>query len=667
MDGWLAGRELGERKLLSFPHPPPFSIRSPTSFSTRPTLFAPRRARGELPDRQQTRRTTPWRRRSSSCAMRRRSHGSRAWASDTRSAICWARAASRRSSLPPGRAARRAASSSSLALKVIEKSTLDEDEEAAEALVQEVTALRHAFAAAGRAVPKVHEVLDASETVYVVMDQIAGCELFELLEQGPMNEPSARRLVAQLLSALTALHRHHVIHRDVKPENLMVDHVDDPRRCRLVLIDFGYAALAPRADAALTLVLPEYAAPEVLSWLDGDGTPTRPRYAERRRDRVRPPQRRAAYDFPEEGLESFVRDAAEVGAGGVSPADAHERREMAAAVAFVKACMQLDPRRALRAQGPRPQVAAPRAATRRAWRSAWADDEGGARAARRGLQRHLRRRRAQARHAPVWPPRRPRRQADRPRPAAAVDADAAGAGGRRRRVEPERGLALAGGRGRRRRGRRAVAASPPPPPVAPSASRRSPDRRQRGALASASVPGCSRRARRSWRSRRTARRRSGSSGCRTSAWLPQRPRERLLRRPAAGRGRRDGGGAARRRSRRRAGRLLAPPLSSRQLPGSLHQGRAEVPAARDGGVSRRRAGMRGGSAIDSLGYRGAGDHGGAPLDPTAAVPLGHARGRPCPALRACAADLPHARRVARRASPQHDEYEQRTASVVCVS
>ena len=81
------------------------------------------------------------------------------------------------------RKGQKASGAAAVALKVIEKSTLDEDEEAAEALVQEVTALRHAFAAAGRAVPKVHEVLDASETVYVVMDQIAGCELFELLDE----------------------------------------------------------------------------------------------------------------------------------------------------------------------------------------------------------------------------------------------------------------------------------------------------------------------------------------------------------------------------------------------------------------------------------------------------------------------------------------------------
>ena len=49
--------------------------------------------------------------------------------------------------------------SKSVALKVVEMATLEDDEEAVEALVQEVTALRKAYSASGRHVPKVHEVL----------------------------------------------------------------------------------------------------------------------------------------------------------------------------------------------------------------------------------------------------------------------------------------------------------------------------------------------------------------------------------------------------------------------------------------------------------------------------------------------------------------------------
>ena len=72
--------------------------------------------------------------------------------------------------------------SKSVALKVIEMATLEDDEEAVEALVQEVTALRRANAAAGARVPRVHEVLQTTETIYVVMDQVKGLSLIHISE-----------------------------------------------------------------------------------------------------------------------------------------------------------------------------------------------------------------------------------------------------------------------------------------------------------------------------------------------------------------------------------------------------------------------------------------------------------------------------------------------------
>ena len=161
-----------------------------------------------------------------------------------------------------------------VALKEMDMATLEEDEEAVDALVQETTALRRAYAASSKHVPKLHEVVQVGEDMlYVVMDQVRGCELFELLEGGSLSEPSARRLIAQLISALSSLHRHNVVHRDVKPENLMVSDIGDPSKCRLVVIDFGYAALETAEGLTELAGSPEYAAPEVLAWLDDVGQP----------------------------------------------------------------------------------------------------------------------------------------------------------------------------------------------------------------------------------------------------------------------------------------------------------------------------------------------------------------------------------------------------------
>lgn len=261
----------------------------------------------------------------------------------------------------------------SVALKAVDMGTLEEDDEAVEALVQEVTALRKAYAASKGAVPKVHEVLQTADTVYVVMDQVRGCELFEMLEGGPLSESSARRLIAQLLSALCSLHKHHVVHRDVKPENLMVSDVDDPNKCRLVMIDFGYAAIGSSSNDRLEGLAgsPEYAAPEVLSWLEGDGKPY-----DRSCDMWSVGVTayvlltgELPYDFPDESdlcehvrtapikfsQPCWTQPALEGGEGGA---------EMLRAQDFVKACMRVNPSERLTAKQ----------ALQHAWFSPRADD-----------------------------------------------------------------------------------------------------------------------------------------------------------------------------------------------------------------------------------------------------------------------------------------------------
>lgn len=115
-------------------------------------------------------------------------------------------------------------------------------------------------------------ILEAGELAdgspYLVMEHIAGVELATLLdERGPLPPAAAIDLGIQLLCAVEALAEHAIVHRDIKPQNVMVARAVDGA-VEVKLLDFGIVK-APWADArgALTqegfvLGTPHYMSPE---------------------------------------------------------------------------------------------------------------------------------------------------------------------------------------------------------------------------------------------------------------------------------------------------------------------------------------------------------------------------------------------------------------------
>lgn len=75
---------------------------------------------------------------------------------------------------------------------------------------------------------------------YLATDYVEGESLAERLRRGPLPLPEAARIVAQVGAALAAAHAQGVIHRDVKPDNLLLT-ADADGEQRAVLIDFGIA------------------------------------------------------------------------------------------------------------------------------------------------------------------------------------------------------------------------------------------------------------------------------------------------------------------------------------------------------------------------------------------------------------------------------------------
>ena len=108
----------------------------------------------------------------------------------------------------------------------------------------------------------IHDVLEQDGKPWIVMELIDGRSLAELVEQeGTLNPREAAGIGAQVLAALHRGHLVGVIHRDVKPANVLLERGSG----RVVLTDFGIATY--EGDSALTrtgdlIGSPDYLAPE---------------------------------------------------------------------------------------------------------------------------------------------------------------------------------------------------------------------------------------------------------------------------------------------------------------------------------------------------------------------------------------------------------------------
>jgi diguanylate cyclase (GGDEF)-like protein len=105
--------------------------------------------------------------------------------------------------------------------------------------------------------PRVHEVGTAEGLPYLVMDLIAGRPLASVLHAGPLSEDEVRRVGAQVAEALAAAHRVGLVHRDIKPDNIMLQPDGEAR-----LIDFGLAAMTAEHATDTVVGTLAYAAPE---------------------------------------------------------------------------------------------------------------------------------------------------------------------------------------------------------------------------------------------------------------------------------------------------------------------------------------------------------------------------------------------------------------------
>jgi hypothetical protein len=123
-----------------------------------------------------------------------------------------------------------------------------------------------------------HDLGEDQSSIFLVMEYVDGATLARRLEDGPLPLALALRTAIQIADALDHAHRHGVVHRDLKPGNVMLT------RDRVKLLDFGLAKLnerdehlpteatatAPLTDAGSIVGTVPYMAPEQIEGRDVD-------------------------------------------------------------------------------------------------------------------------------------------------------------------------------------------------------------------------------------------------------------------------------------------------------------------------------------------------------------------------------------------------------------
>jgi hypothetical protein len=136
--------------------------------------------------------------------------------------------------------------------------------------------LRESQLAASLDHPNVVPVYEAGEVaglLYIAMRYVVGTDLKELLRaEGALAPSRALMLAAQVASALDAAHARGLVHRDVKPSNVLLTGEPDEEHCYLA--DFGLSTSASDRsvhDPSKMVGTVDYIAPEQIRGLDVDG------------------------------------------------------------------------------------------------------------------------------------------------------------------------------------------------------------------------------------------------------------------------------------------------------------------------------------------------------------------------------------------------------------
>ncbi|KAL3586788.1 hypothetical protein D5086_013655 [Populus alba] len=129
--------------------------------------------------------------------------------------------------------------------------------------VEHVRAERNLLAeVASHCIVKLYYSFQDAEYLYLIMEYLPGGDMMTLLiREDTLTENVAKFYIAQSILAIESIHKHNYIHRDIKPDNLLLD-----KNGHMKLSDFGLCKPLDCAtlSAFSTVGTPDYIAPEVL-------------------------------------------------------------------------------------------------------------------------------------------------------------------------------------------------------------------------------------------------------------------------------------------------------------------------------------------------------------------------------------------------------------------
>lgn len=158
-----------------------------------------------------------------------------------------------------------------VAIKTLKLSSLSEPSERDALRDRLAREARAAAALSHSGIVAIHDVVQESDVICLVMERIEGHTLAHILADSFLDLPSALRIIRETAAALDYAHRKGIVHRDIKPANLMLDETGAVK-----IADFGIAKITTsqtRTESASGFIVGTagYMAPEQLRGAPVDG------------------------------------------------------------------------------------------------------------------------------------------------------------------------------------------------------------------------------------------------------------------------------------------------------------------------------------------------------------------------------------------------------------